>query len=630
VAGTFIVNTSTENATLPAPVGGILGPGGTALVPYSTAQLAVYGITPVGTLRLTDLGSSYMGPYSTQHPTGAVAITDVVLYADPVNGNDANNGLTPISAVRSTAVLVAMMDQYPAYMTRFEIVFMYGAFANTAQTLYMLAPTPLPGAQAFVVRGYSTPLDDPHGLYGKLDSLQTVAGPFTVATVVNSDNAAITFTGVGLTSNQYQAKGFRTLFTTGAHAGYENAFRHHTAGSTVTAFWMDEQTCAPGDQFVIQQIMTIIPCGSIFRDAERGGYFGSGLQFNISSGSIVSSGQWSDAGPHFNSVAGFVSMYSLTGYVSVGSPPVIGTVAYSAAAYATTAGSRSTTYTGVSVFVFPGTLFECISSMSFDGAAGAAFLFNEIGGYMQLNAPYLFNAMGLVNEGLFESQGHHAVNTECNGTNVVAGFILGGYMGVGPASVMELLLFFNVSSPGAGLDVVHLRQGALANINGNGAASSAIVAAAAPGTGGYSLHCVDGGSAQFVSGVIAAQASGAQTNIDGTSYDLAVYANSAHTTGVGAGAITVSGVPSTTVPLRARITATGGIIGTATVQISLDNGASYQPAVTSAASIQVLNAGTAVLMAAGSYAANDEWTLNPNNTIANGQTSIKRIAASDV
>ena len=63
--GVEITNLSTESATLPFPLAGVLAPGGKTIVNSSVALLAALGISSSGasTLQFSDLGSSYVGPY---------------------------------------------------------------------------------------------------------------------------------------------------------------------------------------------------------------------------------------------------------------------------------------------------------------------------------------------------------------------------------------------------------------------------------------------------------------------------------------------------------------------------------------------------------------------------------------
>lgn len=576
------------------------------------------------------LGAGWWGLLSGSGSNMGIATQNTRFYVDPVNGNDGNLGITPNTAVKSIAALNAVAGTTVAHLKAMELVVCPGTVANVADGTVFAASVPIgPNATPWTMRGYANAIDDPTAIYGISDSWQTVAGPFTVVSKVASDNAAITFTQAGVTLNQYQ--GLRVLGITGGMAGAENGVRSNSAGTTVTLNWSAENNLVNvGDTFVIQQPMSIIPCKGISFLGECGLITG-GLKFNVdASGAngaqLGTYGSWYLSGPTIAAAAGIPFIGALQGSLTIGYPaPTLASPAY--VSPATLSFGRSTYIKGCVLLGSQGTS-SFINALVHDGAAGNAYIQNSTGSYMKMLGPYCTNGSNINNYGVMELYGHHAVFAQVDSFTAGAPYSWGAYTGFGPASKLNALTYFNVSSLGAGTDVVHVRAGASAIINGNsGTAGTGIVTGATPGTGAFSVQAAADGSIVIITGTVAAGTSGAQTAVDGVSHDLATYAGSTHTTGSGAGAITISGTPNADYAVKAKA-ATGGALGTAGgLSWTLDGSTDYATPVVSAASTIIPGTGLTILMSAATYVTNDEWTLNATGRYANGNTSIRTTAA---
>jgi hypothetical protein len=116
--GAKIQNLSTESLPLPAPLAGVLGPGQLCVVNASAATLAAYGIpgSTNGTIRVTDLGTTYTGPYQSQFQ-GSLNSDGTVggsgLFGDGSDGTHTFDGTTTVLGMApSTSIYTMTRDLF--------------------------------------------------------------------------------------------------------------------------------------------------------------------------------------------------------------------------------------------------------------------------------------------------------------------------------------------------------------------------------------------------------------------------------------------------------------------------------------------------------------------------------------
>jgi hypothetical protein len=451
------------------------------------------------------------------------AIVDVIRYADPVSGSDSNDGTTPGTAFKTIDKLTSVLGRYHCHFQRMEGVLMSGTFAPLTQSLSTITFSSPNGASAScpTFRSYD-PSIDPSGY----SSCWTqVAGPFTVASKVNNDNAAvITTSGSAVTTNQY--RGMRVLGVSGTMTGYENMIKKHTSGTTPVWSWAGEaNVVAPGDVFILQAPAVVVPCQAI-RFVGETGLINGAIRFDCTGSGISTEGNWFLAGCQINGqTSAYPLVYSSIGALYVGFAPY--TFQTPAFTYATSMGqglSRSTFISGAAVVNFPGTNFVG-TAIVHDGAAdrsnGTTFGFFNYGGYMKLISVDCDNGSSIVNNGLMEVWGHHAVHTEVRNFIADGRTSFGAITNIGAGAMMNVVTHFEATLLGSNTDVFHCRSDARALLNGvyNDVTGSAIWPNSTPGSGGYVLNVSKCGSATFVTGAIAGGASGSQTCVAGVGHN---------------------------------------------------------------------------------------------------------------
>lgn len=125
--GVELSNNSTESATLPSPLAGVLAPGQRVVLNTTAAILATFGISPSGssTLAVLDLGATYTGPYDTTGYQGSLNADGSVtghgtlpLFGDGSDGNVVFDGTsTVLGLAPSTGVYTLTRNIYPKQAT---------------------------------------------------------------------------------------------------------------------------------------------------------------------------------------------------------------------------------------------------------------------------------------------------------------------------------------------------------------------------------------------------------------------------------------------------------------------------------------------------------------------------------
>jgi hypothetical protein len=259
MSGALIQNFSTDSFPLPYPLGGILGGGQGTIVAASAKQLATYGIQSNDTIRVTDLGPAYVGPYTAGAWQGNLPVTD--LYLNSTTGSDSNTGAGGYSnAWKTLTPFLAYLKLFPRIAPNSRLcVHMQGTFtmpvtnSDTDATGYNFIPCPEwnPLGEPLTFIGEDQPTDSGLGTRTAGSVTTTTRAGLTVSSI--PDNASTPYTASTL-------KGARIRVLDGAGGGTA-AGKCATIedNSTQNLFLASHMTgLLAGDHYVIERSTTQI------------------------------------------------------------------------------------------------------------------------------------------------------------------------------------------------------------------------------------------------------------------------------------------------------------------------------------------------------------------------------------